>query len=260
MPPSATRFRFYAELNDFLAPALRQREFDYVAAPTETVKHAIEALGVPHTEVELILVGGASVGFAHRLRAGDRVAVYPLFEAFDITPLLRLRARPLRDPRFLADAQLGGLARLLRMLGFDTAFAAAGAGDAELVRHALTERRVILSRDRELLKQRDVTHGCFVRAQAPQAQLHEVVERLQLAQLARPFTRCLRCNEVLEAVERDAVLAELPPRVAERHARFNRCPRCRRLYWPGDHWARMRERLQALLRPAHEDTPGTGSR
>lgn len=256
----ATRFRFYAELNDFVAPALRGREFDYAAAPTETVKHAIEALGVPHTEVELILVDGASVGFEHRLRAGERVGVYPLFEALDIAPLLRVREQPLREPRFLADAQLGGLARWLRMLGFDTRYEQRLADDA-LVGQALAEHRIVLSRDRELLKHRALTHGCFVRALQPPAQAAEVVERLQLAGRARPFTRCLRCNAELQPVTPAEVLAELPPRVAARQTRFTRCPACRRVYWPGDHWLRMRSRLQALLPPpADAGSADTGSR
>lgn len=113
-------FRFYEELNDFLAPARRRREFERVCARAATVKHEIEALGVPHTEVELVLVNGESVGFDRLLRDGDRVAVYPKFESLDVTSLLRVRDTPLRVMRFVADAHLGGLARLLRMAGFDT--------------------------------------------------------------------------------------------------------------------------------------------
>ena len=115
-------FRFYEELNDFLAPGRRRREFDCPCARAATTKHMIEALGVPHTEVELVLVNGESAGFDRLLQEGDRVAVYPRFEALDITPLLRVRERPLRVTRFVADAHLGGLAHLLRMAGFDTLY------------------------------------------------------------------------------------------------------------------------------------------
>lgn len=259
--PLATRFRFYEELNEFLAPAQRKREFDYAAAPTETVKHAIEALGVPHTEVELILVNSVSVGFEHRLRDGDKVSVYPLFEAFDVAPLLRVRPEPLREPlRFIADSQLGGLARLLRMLGFDTLYDG-GWRDDELVRRALDERRVILTRDRELLKLRAVTHGCYVRSQAPRTQLAEVVARLQLDAAARPFTRCLPCNGPLAAIDKDAVRDRLPARVAERQAQFRQCALCGRVYWPGSHWERMQRVIEtALRRQAPSDSAGTGSR
>ncbi|HSD62004.1 MAG TPA: MoaD/ThiS family protein, partial [Burkholderiales bacterium] len=87
-------FRFYEELNDFLAPERRKRDFYYDCARAATVKNAIESLGVPHTEVELILVNGESVDFSHPVGEGDRVAVFPRFEAFDVRPLLRVRAAP----------------------------------------------------------------------------------------------------------------------------------------------------------------------
>lgn len=239
-------FRFYEELNDFLAPDRRRRDFTYACARAATVKHAIEALGVPHTEVEMILVDGHSVGFEHVLDEGERVSVYPVFEAFDVAPLIRLRERPLRDPRFAADAHLGGLARLLRMLGFDTLFRN-DIRDEELLAVSIDGHRIVLTRDRELLKRRELTHGCFVHALEPKEQLVEVVGRLQLASLARPFSRCLHCNVPLEPVEKDDVLEELPPRVAASFERFHRCPQCRRVYWEGSHWERMRAMLAATL-------------
>ena len=115
-------FRFYEELNDFIARPLRRRPFSCACARGATAKHMIEAIGVPHTEVELILVNGESVGFEHPLADGDRVSVYPKFEALDVQPLLRVRERPLRVTRFVADAHLGGLAQLLRLAGFDTLY------------------------------------------------------------------------------------------------------------------------------------------
>jgi hypothetical protein len=144
-------FRFYEDLNDFLAPDRRRREFSVSCARAATTKHMIEALGVPHTEVELILVNGASVGFDRILCDGDRVSVYPKFESFDVTSLLRVRAAPLRVTRFVADAHLGGLAHLLRMMGFDTLYRNSF-GDDEIVALATTEDRIILTRDLELLK------------------------------------------------------------------------------------------------------------
>src|SRR5712692_3552219 len=119
---AVAQFRFYEELNDFLAPERRQRGFAYDCARAATVKNAIEALGVPHTEVELILANGESVDLSRMVREGDRFSIYPKFEAFDVRPLLQVRPAPLRDPRFIADAHLGGLARFLRMLGFDTLY------------------------------------------------------------------------------------------------------------------------------------------
>jgi uncharacterized protein with PIN domain len=239
-------FRFYEELNDFLAPARRRRDFALDCAENASVKHAIESVGVPHTEVDLILADGVSVGFGHRVSEGERISVYPVFEAFDVGPVQRLRPAPLRDPRFIADAQLGGLARRLRMLGFDTCYDN-GAADRDIRAQAAGEHRIVLTRDRQLLICRDVTHGCYVHALKPDEQLREVVDRLHLSARARPFTRCLCCNAALQEVEKAEVLDRLPPAVARRHTRFRRCPSCERVYWPGDHHRRMSEALVAVL-------------
>ncbi len=238
-------FRFYEELNDFLAPERRRREFERRCARAATVKHMIEALGVPHTEVELVLVNGESVGFDRMLRDGDRVAVYPKFEAFDVTPLLRLRETPLRDIRFVADAHLGGLAHLLRLTGFDTLYHNRF-DDGEIERIARAEQRIVLTRDRGLLKRRGITHGCCLRAQRSQAQLREVFDRLDLARSARPFTRCLKCNAPLHPADMGEVEARLPPAVRERYQRFSTCPQCGRVFWEGSHWQRMRALVDAL--------------
>ncbi len=239
-------FRFYEELNDFLAPGRRKQEFSVPCARRATTKHMIEALGVPHTEVELILVNGASVGFDCILEDGDRVAVYPRFEAMDVTSLLRVRARPLRDTRFVADAHLGGLAHMLRMLGFDTLYDNRYDDDT-IVELAERDARIVLTRDRELLKRRAVTHGCYVHALKSEAQLHEIVERLDLAHSARPFTLCLHCNLPLRRVDKTSVLDRLPPKVREYYEHFSTCDACGRVYWEGSHWRNMRSMLNKVL-------------
>jgi hypothetical protein len=252
-PVSAT-FRFYAELNDFIAPERRFCESRIDFAGDATVKHVIEALGVPHTEVELILVNGLSVDFAQRLQQGDRVSVYPTFETFDVTPLLRLRPTPLRVTRFIADAHLGGLARLLRIAGFDTLYDNAF-DDAEIVAIAAREGRIVLTRDRALLKRRDVSHGCYVHALNPERQLREIVARLDLVRSLRPLSLCLECNEPLRAIDKAQVLAALPPRVSANYHRFSTCDRCRRVFWEGTHWQRMTERLTALVATKQDRDP-----
>jgi uncharacterized protein with PIN domain len=239
-------FRFYEELNDFLAQDRRKREFTVPCARAATTKHMIEALGVPHTEVELILVNGESVDFSRQLEDGDRVAVYPRFEAMDVTPLLRLRERPLREPRFVADAHLGGLAHMLRMLGFDTLYDNHYHDDA-IVAICEHDGRIVLTRDRELLKRRPVTHGCYVHALKSEAQLREIVERLDLARSARPFTLCLHCNTPLRSVDKASVLDRLPPSVREHYERFSTCDGCGRVYWEGSHWRNMQRLLDGLL-------------
>lgn len=238
-------FRFYEELNDFLPRQRRKVEFSCECARAATTKHMIEALGVPHTEVELILVNGESADFHRILRDGDRVAVYPKFETFDITPLLRLRARPLREMRFVADAHLGGLARLLRMAGFDTVYDN-NIHDAEVEALAENEHRVALTRDRELLKRSGVTHGCYVRALKPALQLAEIFQRLDLARSARPFTLCLSCNTPLHPVDKATVYERLPPSVRVAHNEFLTCDHCHGVFWKGSHWRRMCELLNQI--------------
>ena len=239
-------FRFYEELNDFLPRERRKRDFDRVCAREATTKHMIEALGVPHTEVEIILVNSESVGFDHRLRDGDRVAVYPTFEALDIRPLLRLREQPPRLTRFVADAHLGGLARLLRLTGFDTLYDN-HFHDDDIVATAAREGRIVLTRDIELLKRKDVTHGCFVHALKPERQLLEIFRRLDLAGSAKPFSLCLECNAPLRPIAKAEVLERLPERVRQQHERFAICDICRRVFWEGSHWRRMRALLAGVM-------------
>jgi uncharacterized protein with PIN domain len=246
-------FRFYEELNDFLAPRRRRQMFTVSCAEAATTKHMIEALGVPHTEVELILVNGESVGFDRLLQDGDRVAVYPRFEAMDVTPLLRVRDTPLREMRFVADSHLGGLAHMLRMLGFDTLYDN-HFHDDEIVAIAGRDGRIVLTRDRELLKRRAVTHGCYVHALKSEQQLREIVARLDLARSARPFTLCLHCNALLRPVDKARVLDRLPPRVRAGYERFSTCEVCGRVFWEGSHWRNMRRLLDDLLPNESPDT------
>lgn len=247
-------FRFYEELNDFIAPERRQRTFSHACPAESTVKHAIETFGVPHTEVELILIDGVSVGFGERLHEGNRVAIYPKFESLDISPLLRLRDHPLRRTRFVADAHLGGLARLLRMAGFDTVYDNHFA-DAEIERIADHDGRIVLSRDRELLKRRSISHGCYVRALKPDAQLAEILARLDLTDSLHPLSRCLECNVPLEAVDKARIVERIPPNVRQQHQRFSTCCACRRVFWEGSHWQRMRERLARAVEAVAEPKP-----
>ena len=253
-------FRFYAELNDFLAPARRGREFTCRCARAATTKHMIEALGVPHTEVELVLVNGESVGFERALGDGDRVAVYPKCEMLDVTPLLRVRERALRETRFIADAHLGGLAHLLRMTGFDTLYDN-HFDDDEIERMAASQKRIVLTRDRDLLKRSAITHGCYVRALRSELQLREVFDRLDLARSAQPFTRCLSCNTPLHAIDKAQIAAQLPPGVRQRHERFAVCDGCARVFWEGTHWQRMRRLVDSLVvvGPCTPRSDGAGS-
>lgn len=230
-------FRFYGNLNDFVARERRGCTSAAVCARMATSKHMIEALGVPHTEVALILINGEMESLDRVLRDGDRVAVYPAFETLKLG-VLTMRPAPPPAWRFIADAHLGGLARLLRMAGFDTLYDQ-DLDDAAIAAIGAREERIVLTRDRDLLKRRVLTHGCYVRAVKAELQLKEIVDRLDLAGKARPFTRCLHCNVPLREVNKDEVLARLPPAVRATQVRFRRCDLCQGIFWQGSHWRRM---------------------
>ena len=239
-------FRFYEELNDFLPASRRKTNFAADCAENATVKQAIEALGVPHTEIEVILVNGESVDFSRRVCDGDRISVYPMFESFDVKPILRLRRAVLRNPRFIADAHLGRLARYLRMLGFDTLYENALV-DRELARISHAQRRVLLTRDRGLLMRREVTHGVLIRDDSPWDQLGQVVDRLDLRSFCSPFTRCMSCNKELEDADHSSAIESVPPAVARAQRCFRRCSACNRIYWQGSHYKRMLELVTEIV-------------
>jgi len=242
-------FRFYEELNDFLPPARRKVEFDHELTRRTSVKDLIESFGVPHTEVEIILVNGRSVDFSYIVQPGDRISVYPVFESLDITPLMRLREKPLRDPRFVVDANLGQLARYLRLLGFDAIYRN-DYTDREVAKIADRDQRIVLTRDRALLQHKIITRGYFVRAVKPREQVREVLARLDLHGALRPFSRCLRCNGELEDVSKDVVLHQLQPRTKKYYERFRRCRSCGQAYWKGSHFKRMERLCDYFAAPA----------
>ncbi|OBG45169.1 hypothetical protein A5672_09385 [Mycobacterium alsense] len=248
-PPGYVEVRAYAELNDFLPPQSRGVATRRPFRSHQTVKDLLEAMGIPHTEVDLILVNGSSRGFDYRPSAGDRIAAYPVFEALDVGSTTRLRPEPLRDTRFVVDVNLGRLARLLRVLGFDVWWSG-DADDATLADVSLTQQRILLTRDRGLLKRRTITHGLFVHSQDAEQQTLEVIRRLDLAQRLAPLSRCIRCNGALAAVAKGEVIDQLEPLTREHYEKFSRCARCGRIYWAGSHYARLVgfvERLRAQL-------------
>jgi len=238
--------RFYGPLNDFLPASRRQVPFAYAFDGGPAVKDAIEALGVPHPEVDLVVVNGDPVGFDHRLVDGDRVAVYPLFRSIDLEPVGHLAPRPPEPPRFVLDTHLGRLAAYLRMLGFDVLYANMAADD-ELARRASREHRILLTRDRGLLKRGIVALGYFVRSDDPRRQLVEIADRFDLRTSMDPFRRCLRCNGRIEPVERAAIVDQVGPRTLRFYATFGRCSTCGSVYWNGGHHLRMRRFIAQVL-------------
>ncbi len=218
------------------APAALERTFDGHPA----VKDVLEALGVPHPEVAALTVNGAPVGLGHRLSDGDRVEAWPASEAARLRLPSATPSAPedAAEPRFVLDGHLGRLAAYLRMLGFDTWYEPA-ADDVRLAVVAATQRRILLTRDRGLLKRGLVRRGAFVRSDRPVEQLVEVARRFGLVDHWRPFGRCLRCNALLVAASRDEVLDRLQPLTRIHYDDFRRCPGCEAVYWKGSHHARM---------------------
>ncbi len=246
MKPWQANFRFYEELNDFLSPEQRKQTIAYRFRGQPAIKDPIEALGVPHSEVDLIVVNGESVGFDYRLQHADRVAVYPVFESFDISSLQHLRPKPLRRTAFIVDVNLGKLARGLRMLGFDAAYDNR-LDDGGIVEIATREKRIVLTRDRKLLFRKAVTHGFWIRAVDVDTQIREVLRRLDLYDQVAPWQRCLDCNGEIEAVSREQVWSSLEPLTRRYHSEFFRCSGCGKIYWEGSHVAHMNGVIRELL-------------
>jgi hypothetical protein len=251
-------FRFYEELNDFLPPAQRKVEFEHRFDRRASVKDMIESLGVPHPEIELILVNGRSVDFSRIVGDGDHISVYPVFESLDVSPLIRLRPKPLRNPEFIVDCNLGRLARYLRLLGFDCLYRN-DYRDSEVAMISQQQHRIVLTRDRRLLQHKVIDHGLFVRSTSPGDQVREVLQRLDLYRLVRPFTRCTRCNGSLTPVPKESVDSLLQPKTRRYYEVFRQCPDCNQVYWQGSHHARTLKLIRGFIEPppgASEHEPG----
>jgi len=222
------------------------RAFSVELAGHETVKHLIEMLGVPHPEVDLILANGESVDFDYLVRGGDRVSVYPVFESIDIRGTSKVRPEPLRSPRFVLDNHLGRVAGYLRLLGFDCLYRN-DFQDKHLAEISARQERILLTRDRGLLKRKIVTRGYLVRSDQPLEQAEEIIRRFDLAASVRPFTRCSRCNGRLVSVEKSEVFDQLEPLTKKHYNQFTRCEDCGQIYWRGSHFQKLEKKILALI-------------
>lgn len=240
------QLRFYAELNDFLPINKRKRDFGFIPGFNQTVKDAIEALGVPHTEVDLILVNGEPVGFDALLQVGDRISVYPVFQSPGISPVNRLRPEPMRETRFILDVHLGKLCRYIRMLGFD-AYYRNDLDDPEIIGRAVSEKRIILTRDLGILKNGKVVHGYFLRSQDAKKQLQEVIRRYGLGGQVKPFKRCMVCNGLMVKADKAEIEDMLERGTRMCYDEFFRCASCHKIYWRGTHYQRMQEFIRSVL-------------
>ncbi|WP_337873350.1 Mut7-C RNAse domain-containing protein [Ignavibacterium sp.] len=239
--------RFYEELNDFLPKQKRKKRFEHTFIDRTSVKDLIESLGIPHTEVDLILVNGKSVKFNYLIGDGDDISVFPVFESFDISDVQHLRAKPLRNPKFICDVHLGKLAKNLRMLGFDVYYKN-NLSDEEIVKISLAERRSILTRDLGILKRSEVTHGYFLRSDNPENQISEVIKRFHLSSHIKPFSLCLECGNKLKRITKEKIIDQLPEKVKERKNKFLYCSQCNKVYWAGIHYKSMTKHINELVK------------
>ncbi len=239
------RIRFYHSLNDFIAPALSATEITHNFDRKASIKDMIESFNVPHPEVELILVNGIAVNFDYIVQDGDSIQVYPADGNPEVKRLLPLRPESSQPPVFVADANLGKLARYLRLLGFDCLYRN-DFGDATVATIASEQQRTVLTRDRSLLQRSIITHGYFVRADIPKIQTREVLKRFNLYPLIKPLTRCTHCNGKLAETGKQQIEHCLEPLTRKYYEKFLICPECGQVYWQGGHYVRIKHLIDEL--------------
>jgi uncharacterized protein with PIN domain/sulfur carrier protein ThiS len=245
---SKVTLRFYEELNDFLPKHRRKTDFEAPFRGKRSIKDMIESLGVPHTEIDLILVNGKSVDLNYILRDGDRISVYPVFESLNITQVTRLRKVPLRRTRFIADINLGDIVKYMRVLGFNVFFDPL-LTPREIIGISNAENRIILTRSRKLLKFKEVSYGIFLRPGTAPEQIKRIIEYLDIKDNIKLFSRCLVCNTPLKSVSKEKILNKIPPKTKEFCDEYVCCPSCDKIYWKGTHFKNMKKVVRQILDP-----------
>jgi uncharacterized protein with PIN domain len=244
------RLNFHGDLGFFLkskSPRVERR-----LAERTSIKDVIEACGVPHTEVDLILIDDATIDFAFVIGTDSTVDIYPVDQkTVTHSPENRLQARNLG--KFVADGHLGKLVRDLRLLGIDVAYDR-DAEDRQLIKAVTDQGRALLTRDRRLLMHAAVRHGYYLRSQNPLRQTVEVLRRFDLANVLAPFRRCLRCNAPLEPVEKTGVIDQLEPLTKIYYDKFRQCSGCGQVYWSGSHFGKLQHRLEEIRALLAEST------
>lgn len=232
------RFEFGVSLQPLLKRDLREKPVKLQFQGPQSVKHLIESLGIPHTEIGPITANGQQIRLDYIVHDGDRIEVGP------VAP-----ANQMEEPRFVLDGHLGRLVSHLRMLGLDCLYHNSYE-DKELVHISVNEERILLTRDRMLLMHKVVSQGYLLRSMNSIEQLNEVVNRYGLNQWVKPFQRCLRCNHPLEIVEKETVLERLEPLTKKYYHEFKLCPACSQVYWKGSHYERMLKLIEKVSNPS----------
>jgi uncharacterized protein len=239
-------FRFYEELNDHLPKEKQKKTFTWQFKGNPTVKDIIEAIGVPHVEVDLVLVNGHSVDFKYKVMNEDRVSVYPVFELLNVDAFSHVRRKPLRKPAFILDTHLGKLCRYLRLLGFDCLYRN-DYSDPEIIDIAVSEKRIVLTRDLGILKNDRVTHGYWLRSQDSKKQLNEVLHKFDLFSKINEFSRCIACNGKIRKINKNRIAENLLSNTLQFYDEFFQCTSCKRIYWEGSHFANMKGFIDSII-------------
>lgn len=230
------QFAFALTLDDLLPRQKRGTPVQLKFQPGQTVKHLVESLGVPHTEIGQVQSGGRPVGLDYQVLDGDLILVEPA------TPASATDSSKLC---FVLDNHLGKLAVTLRLLGFDALYRN-NFQDEELAAVSEEQERILLTRDRRLLMRNQVRRGCLLRSTDPRQQVLEVSLRYGMGMYIRPFLRCTVCNEKLQPVDKQVVLHRLEPLTKAYYDDFRICPGCGRVYWKGSHYQRMLGFIEGL--------------
>lgn len=229
---------FHGDLVDFIKKDLREGRISVPFNKGTTVKHAIEALGIPHPEVDRIECDGHRVPFNYAIQSGDEIHVYPFTTGSLIIDLAQIR--------FVLDNHLGKLTDYLRLLGFDAVYAQDWP-DSRIAQYAADQKRILLTRDRGLLKRKIVSLGRCIRADDPINQLQEVIDFYGLKPVVSPFRRCPRCNGSLRSVPKEQIADQLLPLTNKYYDEFTRCVECGQIYWKGSHYENMLKILAPFL-------------
>ncbi|GAB6281796.1 MAG: Mut7-C RNAse domain-containing protein [Ignavibacterium sp.] len=244
--------RFYEELNDFLPQEKRKVRFEHKFFGQPSIKDLIESLGIPHTEIDLIIVNGKSVNFSYIVQDKDEISVYPIFESFDISNIQQLREIPLYQQlksiyeiKFIVDCHLGKLAKYMRLLGLDT-FYNNNIQEKEFINISINEKRIILTKNRNLLKRNEVINGYWIRNENVESQIKEVIQRFKLKKEIKYFLRCLICNSELKLIEKEKIINRIPSKVKEWCNEFYYCKNCDKIYWKGSHYNEMLKTIKEL--------------
>jgi len=235
-----TYTRFYEELNDFLPARLEKKTLEKKLLLPTSVKDLIESFGIPHTEVDLILVNGESVSFDYIIADQDHISVYPVFESFDISPVKHLQEKPLRNLAFFTEKYLWKLTRQLRLLGLNVLYDVT-LTNKEILENIVVNKWILLTRSANQLKHAAITRGYCIRSDQPFQQTVEVIKRFDLRKQLKPFTRCMLCNGTIISASKQEVEKRLESITLSYYNEFSKCADCAKVYWKGSHYSKLQK-------------------